>query len=257
MMHRFLSLLIITLLLSACVGGARMPPDNQIPKGNQGGIQKVGKPYKIGGVWYHPENNPYYDEVGNASWYGKQFHGRKTANGETYNMNALTAAHKTLPMPTYVKVTNLANGRSVILRVNDRGPFVAGRVIDVSRRGAQLLGFQQKGVTRVRVQAVDENGRVRRNPNKNRRQKAKMPPTNDTRGHFVQVGAFANLTNAVTRKRQLDSVGQNARIVEGKSGNRTLFRVRVGPFNNLTKAETILEKILALGFYDARLFKLK
>ena len=119
-----------------------------------GGKIKIGKPYQVAGVWYYPANNPNYDETGIASWYGSEFHGRVTANGEDYDMNALTAAHRTLPMPSYVEVTNLENGRSLILRVNDRGPFVQGRIIDVSRRAAKLLGFEKAGVAKVRVRAV-------------------------------------------------------------------------------------------------------
>ena len=121
---------------------------------NSSGTYKVGKPYQIKGVWYYPKEQPDYNETGIASWYGEPFHGRKTANGETYDMNALTAAHKTLPMPVKVRVTNLENGRSLMLTVNDRGPFVAGRIIDVSRRAAQLLGFEKQGTAKVRVEFV-------------------------------------------------------------------------------------------------------
>jgi rare lipoprotein A len=116
------------------------------------GAYKIGTPYQIGGVWYYPKEDPFYDETGIASWYGQDFHGKATANGERYDMDALTAAHRTLPMPVVVRVTNLENGRSLRLRVNDRGPFARGRIIDVSRRAAQLLGFQQNGTARVRVQ---------------------------------------------------------------------------------------------------------
>lgn len=118
------------------------------------GVYKVGEPYQINGVWYYPHENPDYDQTGIASWYGDPFHGRRTANGETYDMYALTAAHQTLPMPSTVRVTNLENGRSLVLRVNDRGPFVHGRIIDVSRRAAGLLGFEQQGTAKVRVTAI-------------------------------------------------------------------------------------------------------
>jgi rare lipoprotein A len=121
---------------------------------------KVGDPYQIAGVWYYPKEDYNHDETGIASWYGTKFHGRKTANGEIYDMNALTAAHRTLPMPSYVRVTNLENGRSLVLRVNDRGPFARSRVIDVSRRGAQLLGFQQQGTAKVRVQILADKSRA-------------------------------------------------------------------------------------------------
>ncbi|MGZ8409999.1 MAG: septal ring lytic transglycosylase RlpA family protein, partial [Hyphomicrobium sp.] len=121
---------------------------------------KVGVPYQIKGKWYYPKENFEYSEAGIASWYGTYFHGRQTANGEIYDMNALTAAHKTLPLPSVVRVTNLENGRSVKLRVNDRGPFVDGRIIDVSRRASQLLGFHHHGVTRVKVDIVGDESRV-------------------------------------------------------------------------------------------------
>ena len=122
------------------------------------GEYKVGDPYEIGGVWYYPRANPNYDEVGIASWYGSKFHGKTTANGAVYDMNALTAAHKTLPMPSKVRVTNLTNGRSLIVVINDRGPFVNGRIIDLSRRASQLLGFEKNGLAMVRIQSVSENG---------------------------------------------------------------------------------------------------
>ena len=119
-------------------------------------MYRVGEPYQIKGVWYYPAVDYNYDKTGTASWYGEQFHGRYTANGEIFDLNQLTAAHTTLPMPSIVEVTNLQNGRSVQLRVNDRGPFVDGRLIDVSRRAAQLLGFETKGTTPVRVRILKD-----------------------------------------------------------------------------------------------------
>lgn len=116
--------------------------------------RKVGKPYQIEGIWYYPKDEASYNETGLASWYGEPFHGRKTANGETYDMNQMTAAHKTLPMPTDVRVTNLENGRSIVVTVNDRGPFVHGRIIDLSRRSAQLLGVIRNGTAKVRVETI-------------------------------------------------------------------------------------------------------
>ncbi len=121
---------------------------------------KIGKPYQIAGIWYYPKEDFEYDETGIASWYGTKFHGRKTANGEIYDMNTLTAAHRTLPLPSFVRVTNLENGRSLILRVNDRGPFARGRIIDISRRGSQLLGFQRQGTARVRVQVMADRSQA-------------------------------------------------------------------------------------------------
>ena len=119
-----------------------------------GGVYKVGNPYKIAGKWYYPKEDYKYSEVGVASWYGEDFNGKLTANGERYNMNTLTAAHRTLPLPCIAKVTNLQNGRSVVLRVNDRGPYVKDRIIDLSKRGAQILGYMGQGTTKVRVEIM-------------------------------------------------------------------------------------------------------
>jgi rare lipoprotein A len=123
-----------------------------VPKG--GGTYRVGKPYVVGGRVYVPEEDVNYHEEGLASWYGDDFHGRLTANGEVFDMSALTAAHPTLPMPCYARVTNLSNGRSLIVRVNDRGPYHGNRLIDVSNKAAELLQFRGDGVARVRVEYV-------------------------------------------------------------------------------------------------------
>ena len=119
-----------------------------------GAKRQVGQPYIVNGATYVPREEPGYDAVGFASWYGRRYHGRRTASGEIFDMNSATAAHPTLPFGTRVHVTNLENGRSVVLRINDRGPFVRRRIIDVSRRAAQVLGLFQKGTERVRVQLV-------------------------------------------------------------------------------------------------------
>jgi rare lipoprotein A len=123
-----------------------------VPKG--GGVYRIGKPYVVAGQTYVPEENTHYAAEGLASWYGDDFHGRQTANGEVFDMNAISAAHPTLPMPCYVRVTNLVNRRSLVVRVNDRGPYHQNRVIDVSVRAAQLLGFHGDGVAPVRVEYV-------------------------------------------------------------------------------------------------------
>lgn len=117
-----------------------------------GGRYQVGKPYKVKGKWYYPKEDPDYAKVGSASWYGSAFHGRLTANGEVYDMARLTAAHPTMPLPSYARVTNLDNGSSVIVRVNDRGPFAHNRIIDLSKRAAELLDYTSSGVAKVRVE---------------------------------------------------------------------------------------------------------
>lgn len=126
--------------------------DRAVPKG--GGRYTVGKPYRVAGRTYIPRDNPRYSKVGLASWYGSAFHGRLTANGEVYDVNGLTAAHPTLPLPSYVRVTNLENSRSLVVRVNDRGPFARDRLIDVSSRVADMLGFRHRGTAKVRVDYV-------------------------------------------------------------------------------------------------------
>ena len=127
--------------------------------GQSKGAYKIGKPYKIKGTWYYPAVNYGYVEKGIASWYGPQFHHRKTANGEIFDMNAVSAAHRTLPLPSVVRVTNLRNGRSLKIRVNDRGPFAKSRIIDLSRRAAQLLGYERNGTALVRVEIVADESR--------------------------------------------------------------------------------------------------
>jgi rare lipoprotein A len=139
----------VALGLAAC-GTSEVPR----PSGPLG--YKIGQPYQINGVWYYPAEDFNYDETGIASWYGPGFHGGTTANGEPYDQNAETAAHKTLPMPSLVEVTNLENGRRIEVRVNDRGPFVSGRIIDLSRRSAELLGMDRQGTARVRVRILPE-----------------------------------------------------------------------------------------------------
>ncbi|MFY8105740.1 MAG: septal ring lytic transglycosylase RlpA family protein [Elstera sp.] len=154
--------------LAACGGGARGPATGATPPASGGDITaqvpqkavyKVGAPYQINGVTYYPAEDFNYDESGIASWYGPGFHAKLTANGEDYDQNEMTAAHRTLPMPSFVRVTNLDNGRTVVLRINDRGPYARGRIIDISRRGAQLLGFDQAGTARVRVQVLSQESR--------------------------------------------------------------------------------------------------
>jgi rare lipoprotein A len=127
-------------------------PGEPIPKG--GGTYRVGSPYFVGGRMYVPQYDPHYAAVGLASWYGEDFHGRYTANGEVFDLDGISAAHPTMPLPSYARVTNLANGRSIIVRVNDRGPYAHNRIIDLSVKAAKLLDFYRRGTTTVRVEYV-------------------------------------------------------------------------------------------------------
>ena len=149
------ALVVLALVLAACSGARHAPVANAAAGDTRGkSLYKIGSPYQIEGVWYYPAEDWSYDETGIASWYGEAFHGKDTANGETFNLNAITAAHRTLPLPTIVEVTNLENGRSLQVRVNDRGPYARGRIIDLSRRSAQLLGFESPGTAKVRVRIL-------------------------------------------------------------------------------------------------------
>ncbi|MBN9318707.1 MAG: hypothetical protein BGN86_00225 [Caulobacterales bacterium 68-7] len=150
--------------LAACATpmATRMPSSGvQASRPPSGGANTSGaripgtmRPYQIRGQWYYPAEDPDYNEVGIGSWYGEQFHNRTTSNGEIFDMDRITAAHKTLPLPSLVEVTNLDNGRKLVIRVNDRGPFVDGRIIDLSRAGAEALGYRQSGVAKVRVRYI-------------------------------------------------------------------------------------------------------
>jgi len=165
-------LVLMTLLLPACAelqflsqaakeaGGTAEPvSQDSLDAAENGQHYKVGKPYQIKDVWYYPHVDYDYVEEGVASWYGPNFHGKPTANGAVFDQNKVSAAHKTLPLPSIVRVTNLENGRALVVKVNDRGPYSKNRIIDMSRRGAQLLGFENKGTAFVRVEVMENESR--------------------------------------------------------------------------------------------------
>lgn len=165
-MHSFVKVLFLstTLALTACTDNSQVFSSavTGAPKAasaNSAGYYKIGNPYQVAGLWYYPKEDYNYKEIGVSSWYGPDFHNGITANGELYDMHGLTAAHRTLPLPSIVRVTNLQNGRSLVLRVNDRGPFVNNRVIDVSMRAAQMLGFKDQGTTQVQVEILPEESK--------------------------------------------------------------------------------------------------
>lgn len=290
-------------LTAAC---ASSPPAVTVPK--HAGVYKVGNPYQINGTWYYPHVQPDYDETGIASWYGPRFYGKRTANGEIFNANALTAAHRTLPMPVNVRVTNLENGRSLVVRVNDRGPYAKGRIIDLSERAAKLLGYYRQGTARVRVTYLD---------------RAKLyqgaPPPDDTPPHiakalpavpsgkvavsglasvpavpisppvkvaalpspvpsaptpavaddepdgqvtrvavpaethlYVQAGAFSSYDNARRMVARLSGAGGLNISSIDRHGVR-LYRVRMGPFNDVSDADAALARVTQLGGSDAEI----
>jgi rare lipoprotein A len=267
--------------LTACATSpAQMPVHS---KRGWDGTTKIGKPYQVAGVWYYPEDRKDYEEEGIASWYGADFHNRLTANGEIFDMNAVSAAHKTLPMPSYVTVTNLDNGREITVRVNDRGPFKPGRIIDMSRRAAQILGMDATGTARVRVKRIyPENapevalaeGRAPRLAEddlppdlvppavpadtlaaapliqSSPRMQAEEPGIEITGGYFVQVAAVGDEVRASILAADVKRFG--ATIVEPlpRTQNR-VYRVRLGPFLSRDGAETIQAQVQAAGYLDA------
>lgn len=251
-----------------------------------GGIYKIGTPYEIEGEWYYPQEDANYDNTGIASWYGPKFHGRRTANGEIFDMDLLTAAHPTLPMPVRAKVTNLENGRSVVVRINDRGPFAKDREIDMSRHAADLLGFKEKGTAKVRVQYLgraplyDSAGRMikRQEPDRFIADKPVTPkedskvaaapvapvdvrssdgkrllkplPDVEEKRYAVQVGVFSQRENAVALQSRLAAFAP-VKIVEVEMGGATLYRVKMGGANIRADARLTLERLVAAGHTDA------
>ena len=164
--RRILVALFVTSLLGACAETTFLAHATKVIQERSGsgnpaaiGNYKIGNPYQINGVWYYPKIDYNYVETGIASWYGPKFHNKKTANGEIFDMNTVSAAHRTLPMPSLARVTNLNTGRAINVRINDRGPFAHGRIIDLSRRAAQLLGFERAGTSLVRVEILSEESR--------------------------------------------------------------------------------------------------
>lgn len=214
------------------------------------------RPYQVRGQWYRPEEQPTYDEVGMASWYGDQFNGRPTSTGERFDMHALTAAHKTLPLPGLVQVTNLANGRTIVLRVNDRGPFVDDRIIDLSRGAAEALDMISSGVAEVRVRYLGRAPRVGGGTVLQYAQADRapappvpQPPVSTTSGRFwIQVAAFPAQPEArVTAGR----LGQTARVQAAT--DNSMFRVLMGPWPDANTAEQARQAVVARGFADALL----
>ena len=234
------AVLVFVPLLASCGGGHTTrvieTPETRELKGWQ-------KPYEVDGRRYQPlRDHQGFQQRGIASWYGRKFHGRKTSNGEIYNMYALTAAHKTLPLGVYVRVTHLQNGRSVVVRVNDRGPFVAGRIIDLSYVGAQRLGIVDAGTAMVQVQALGYQ-------QTDRGQVSYRPPSSYDIGHFsVQVGAFSVADNAYRLATRLRSRSGKADVQTAVINGRQMYRVRVGEYRSLERAEKAVLDFIAGGF---------
>jgi rare lipoprotein A len=257
------AILLLALLLAACAG--KPPPKTAVaPAG-----VKIGKPYQVFGKTYYPADDRSYDQRGIASWYGPGFHALSTANGERYDQDDLTAAHKTLPMPSYVEVENLDNGRKLVVRINDRGPFVEGRIIDLSRKSAQLLGVDRVGTARVRVRRVfpDQPARkptvvtptiVAAAPQPLAPPVAvtdpvvttvALPPAAPPAGRFIQVAALADPGRIAWLKGYLSAFGP----VLTQPTRTGLTRVRLGPYADEVSAQAALAKVRDAGYSEARL----
>jgi rare lipoprotein A len=203
------------------------------------------KPYRVFGVWYHPiADASGYEEEGLASWYGEEFHGRKTSNGETYDMYGITAAHKTLPLGTWVRVHNLANNRTLDMRINDRGPFVKERIIDLSYGAAKALDTVKVGVAPVRVIALGIPVAQTR-PG----EPQQYAPVDYYHGNFTfQVGAFSERANAERFVQTLAQSYENAHLSTYSDDQRTFYRVRVGLKTDLQEAEAYEKYLKENGF---------
>lgn len=281
-LHRnLLRIMLVTavLTLSACTYGKIDLGEGKYSQAaaikGQGGTYKVGNPYKIMGTTYYPKEDYNYSETGIASWYGEDFHAKKTANGENYDMNTLTAAHRTLPLPSIVKVTNLENGRSLVLRVNDRGPYAKNRIIDISKRGAQLLGFQAQGTAKVRVEILEQESKelkaamLGEKYNSGSKTKIAAATTNSSNplqltgagsapvksypkgSWFVQAGAYSHVDSAKNLSLQLDKFGDTNVYFVTVEGQK-FYRVRVGPYSHRQEAEVTLAKVKNFGIYNAK-----
>ncbi|MDZ7803897.1 septal ring lytic transglycosylase RlpA family protein [Thiohalophilus sp.] len=285
-------LIVCAALLAACAGGSNSryamqhdsaPDDDFDASRIPDAVPRVeprsryGNPdsYVVRGRRYHVKTSSQgYVERGHASWYGKKFHGHRTSSGETYDMYAMTAAHKTLPLPTYAEVTNLDNGRKIIVKINDRGPFHPGRIIDLSYAAAKKLGMTGKGTAPVQVRAIDPRQparpvQVKRPGASSRyiaarmgRQLPKQPTDTDppapaspsaSSDIFIQVGAFSSRDNAEQLRTRLDRQFNNLSVAAAFHDDTRLYRVRIGPLASREQADRLIERIILNGLGQPRL----
>ena len=253
---------------------------------------KVGNPYKINGQWFYPAVDYNYDEVGIASWYGPNFHGKKTANGEIFNQNEISAAHKTLPIPSIVTVTNLENNKILEIRINDRGPFVRGRIIDLSKKAAEVLGVLKNGTAKVRVKINEEKSRKIAMDYENYKSfvtkagisekiEKKSIDNEDIKLNNEIIIKSKNLTNSldnvhknknstITNNQILVQVGafsdiRNANNLVKKLSNfkayikrefindKYFYRVRIGPLSDKSFAEKVIQKLNLEGLINSKI----
>jgi len=276
--------------------GKKIVPQKNISNFKEQAVFKIGNPYKVEGVTYFPKKNLNYDETGIASWYGPKFHGRLTANGEIFNQNNITAAHKTLPLPSAVKVTNLENGLSIIVRINDRGPFVNQRIIDLSSEAAKKILMKKKGTALVRVQLLrsesillEKLAKKGKFPEIDEIKKLTIPPVNKPKGInvkvvdinkknnkktnpkvesikrklkvlelnnrkfniWIQIAAFSNIKSAKILQEKFKEI-QNLNVHKVLLKGKIIYRVRVGPFLSIDKADSVYNFLIAKGMQGTK-----
>lgn len=282
----------------AGTGSPYFKGNGPVPMG--GGRYLIGEPYQVAGRWFTPKEQPRYDKTGPASWYGEAFNRRMTSNGEWFDMTRLTAAHPTLPLPSYAKVTNISNGNTIIVRINDRGPFVGPRIMDLSKQSATALGFKRQGTATVRVQYIGpapidddgsnlvamnqelENGTPLRQmiaaaSGKRRAEPVQVaeadpveqgayaaepeqsieqmePSAPSAVNYFVQAGTFADPDNAERLRQEFVNIGP-VQVAELMGNDGPVYRMRVGPFDNLDDAQTALNQVHGYGLPDAHLLE--
>ena len=263
---RRLQLIALAVILPACStqplydsgppqSGSNVPrdlPGDAIPRAEPRSLHGNGPYYKVYGKTYEVLDTNYgYRERGVASWYGKKFHGQLTSNQETYNMYAMTAAHKSLPLPSFARVLNLRNGNSVIVRVNDRGPFVENRLIDLSYAAAMKLGMITAGTGLVEVTAISFDKPLVQLAQPDITEK---PAGDEVEYIFVQVGAFGEPENAHRRFSLLRDVGiDRAFVYEDRNTSPALYRVRIGPIADVLQYDSIVEQLQRIGISETHL----
>jgi len=289
--------IIFLILIQGCTSSvevaANLGKKYLIPKEQKKRIQKpiykIGKKYNVGGKYYYPKKDLYYNKTGIASWYGPKFHGKLTANGEIYNQYALTAAHKTLPLPSAVKVTNLKNNKSIVLRINDRGPFVNDRIIDLSSKAADILDLKREGTGLVRVQILREKSLYLEKlakqgsfPEINDLKETELPKISiprkvaveikDTKNQkivtkkikynlknlnkeykiYIKLASFSSIKNAEIMKKKVSYIDK-VKIYKIYKMNRTLYQVKAGPFLSVEKVDQLHSLLLQKGMQGAKI----
>lgn len=243
----------LVLGLAGCAGGPspdRVATSDAVPRAEPPSRRGNPSSYTVHGQRYHVmANNAGFRERGVASWYGNKFHGRPTSSGEPYDMYKMTAAHKTLRLPAYVRVTNLDNGKSVIVRVNDRGPFVDDRIIDLSYAAAHKIDMAGRGTVPVEIEVVGPGQQADTGGSPGNWQATRLPKAGWDEDVLVQVGAFRDRDNAEAIGARLRRAGLSP-ISQSAGG---LTRVRVGPFASAAEFDSALERLRKLGFHDARM----